>query len=196
MGDATDPAAEPCVRYGRLSDSLGFLLRLAQLQSFADFYRTFEGEDVRPGEISVLMVLYENPGIRQGLLARALCIKRAHMTKMVRQMEDDGLIARRVPEDDKRAMELQLTEAGACRVKALMPGFDSHESRDARDLSREEAAELKRLLRKMLGVALDAGRSWPDRCAVVRPESPREQGVPFNASRGGGRHRLNVGRAG
>lgn len=148
-------APDESVRYGRLSDSLGFLLRLAQLQSFADFYRTFEGEDVRPGEISVLMVLYENPGIRQGLLASALSIKRAHMTKMVRQMEGDGLITRSVPEDDKRAMELRLTETGAGRVKSLMPGFDRHELHDAQDLSREEATELKRLLRKMLGLSLD-----------------------------------------
>ncbi|WP_323771257.1 MarR family winged helix-turn-helix transcriptional regulator [Antarctobacter sp.] len=162
MIDAPEHAAETVVRYGRLSDSLGFLLRLAQLQSFADFFRTFEGEEVRPGEISVLMVLYENPGIRQGLLARALSIKRAHMTKMVRQMEADGLITRRVPEDDKRAMELRLTAAGETRVKSLMPIFADHESRDARDLERTEAAELKRLLRKMLGVALDQGRAKPD----------------------------------
>ncbi|WP_417210016.1 MarR family winged helix-turn-helix transcriptional regulator [Antarctobacter sp.] len=163
MSEVSENATETAVRYGRLSDSLGFLLRLAQLQSFADFFRTFEGEEVRPGEISVLMVLHENPGIRQGLLARALSIKRAHMTKMVRQMEADGLITRRVPEDDKRAMELRLTPEGEARVRALMPTFADHESRDARALDRAEAAELKRLLRKMLGVALDGGRTGTDR---------------------------------
>lgn len=163
MSDAPEPANDVAVRYGGLSDSLGFLLRLAQLQSFADFFRTFEGQEVRPGEISVLMVLYENPGIRQGLLARALSIKRAHMTKMVRQMEVDGLITRRVPADDKRAMELRLTAAGKARVKALMPAFADHESRDARCLDRAEAAELKRLLRKMLDLRLDDGSAPTDK---------------------------------
>ncbi|SNS02066.1 MarR family winged helix-turn-helix transcriptional regulator [Antarctobacter heliothermus] len=163
MGNAPDPVNDGAVRYGGLSDSLGFLLRLAQLQSFADFFRTFEGEEVRPGEISVLMVLYENPGIRQGLLARALSIKRAHMTKMVRQMEADGLITRRVPEDDKRAMELRLTALGQARVKALMPIFADHESRDSRCLDRAEAAELKRLLRKLLDLPLEDGNGAPDK---------------------------------
>ena len=45
----SEPAKDAVVRYGHLSDSLGFLLRLAQLQSFADFFRAFEGEEVRPG---------------------------------------------------------------------------------------------------------------------------------------------------
>lgn len=158
MSDLPDPTTEPPVRYGRLSESLGFLLRLAQLQSFAEFYHSFAALDVRPGEFSVLMVLYENPGIRQGQLARALSIKRAHMTKMVRQMEEAGLIVRRVPEDDRRAMELRLTEAGACRIKALMPAFEDHETRDAVALTDLEEAELKRLLRKLLAVAGDAGK--------------------------------------
>tara|TARA_R100000789_G_scaffold79524_4_gene74770 strand:- start:9952 stop:10494 length:543 start_codon:yes stop_codon:yes gene_type:complete len=158
----SEPAKDAVVRYGHLSDSLGFLLRLAQLQSFADFFRAFEGEEVRPGEISVLMVLYENPGIRQGLLARALSIKRAHMTKMVRQMETDGLITRRVPEDDKRAMELRLTALGQARITALMPTFVDHESRDAGCLDGAEAAELKRLLRKLLALPLECKGGTPD----------------------------------
>lgn len=155
MKDAPERPVEADITYGRLADSLGFLLRLAQLRSFSDFYKTFEGEDVRPGEISVLVMLRDNPGIRQGLLARALMIKRAHMTKMVRQMETDGLITRTVPEDDKRAMDLHLTTAGAGRVRALMSAFDDHESRDGQGLNHEEVAELKRLLRKALGLAAE-----------------------------------------
>ncbi|SMX41884.1 MarR family winged helix-turn-helix transcriptional regulator [Maliponia aquimaris] len=148
--DRPDSGAQPAVNYGPLYGSVGFLLRLAQLRSFADFFAAFEGAGVRPGELSVLMLLRDNPGIRQGHLARALMIKRAHMTKMVGQMERDGLVVRRVPEDDRRAMELRLTEAGAERVRGLMDTFEAHEARAATGLSPAEAAELRRLLRKML----------------------------------------------
>ncbi len=140
------------VHYGPLSEAMGFLLRLAQLKSFAGFFRSFEAENIRPGELTVLMVLHENPGIRQGMLAKSLSIKRAHMTKMVRQMEDEGLILRRVPEDDKRAMELRLTEAGEARVAVLGPILAEHEAGGAAGLSQTETAELKRLLRKMLNI--------------------------------------------
>ncbi len=145
------------VHFGPLSEALGFLLRLAQLKSFAGFFRSFEAEDIRPGELTVLMVLHENPGIRQGMLAKSLSIKRAHMTKMVRQMEDEGLILRRVPEDDKRAMELWLTEAGEARVAVLAPILAEHETGAAAGLSLTETAELKRLLRKMLNIRNGAG---------------------------------------
>lgn len=152
LDDLKPESEDTTVRYGPLAGALGFLLRLAQLRSFADFFRSFEGQDIRPGELTVLMVLHENPGIRQGMLARALSIKRAHMTKMVRQMEEDGLIHRRVPEDDKRAMELNLTEAGRARVAVLGPILSDHESRAASGLTDAETAELKRLLRKMLAI--------------------------------------------
>ncbi len=138
--------------YGTLGESLGFLLRLAQLRSFEEFFDGLGELDVRPGETTVLMMLDDNPGIRQGVLAQALMIKRAHMAKMVRAMEGDGLIRRTVPDDDKRAMELWLTQAGAGHVAALRGPFDAHERRSFDGLTPREATELKRLLRKYIGL--------------------------------------------
>lgn len=154
MTETMDRTAER-LEYGVLEHSTGFLLRLAQLKSFDDFFEGLGPLGVRPGEISVLMVLGRNPGVRQGVLAEALSIKRAHMAKMVRAMEDDGLIRRSVPEDDRRAMELWLTESGAARVEALRPAFEAHEARQIDSLTSREASELKRLLRKYLGMEED-----------------------------------------
>ena len=151
MSDALEKTGA-ALRYGGLSGSLGFLLRLAQLRSFADFFAAMGPLGVRPGEISVLMVLAENPGIRQGVLAEALSIKRAHMAKMVRALEESGVIRRTVPEDDRRAMEMWLTEAGRARIEKLRPRFEAHETRNVDGLTPQEAEELKRLLRKYLGM--------------------------------------------
>ena len=87
MRDAPDTARGEEVRLGAMADSLGFLLRLAQLASFREFFEDLDGMDVRPGEMTVLMLIGENPGVRQGVLAKRLMIKRAHMTKMIRAME-------------------------------------------------------------------------------------------------------------
>ena len=121
--------------------------------SFQDFFRNLVDLDVRPGEVSVLMVIAENPGIRQGILARRLMIKRANMAKMARAMEGSGLVRRTVPEDDRRSVELWLTDEGAARLAALRTPFLDHEARTARSLSKEEEAELKRLLRKYIGLS-------------------------------------------
>ncbi|WP_425071725.1 MarR family winged helix-turn-helix transcriptional regulator [Sagittula sp. S175] len=138
--------------YGQLGHSLGFLLRLAQLRSFANFYKDMGELNIRPGEMTMLFVLAENPGVRQGVLAKALRIKRAHMTKMVHGMESEGLVTRTVPADDKRSVELWLTEDGAARVEAVRPMFEQHEARPVGDLSGAEVAELKHLLRRFMGM--------------------------------------------
>lgn len=150
-----DPAGRDRLALGPLDGSLGFLLRLSQLRSFRDYFRSFGEDGIRPGELSVLMLLAENPGIRQGVLARALMIKRAHMAKMVRAMEEDGLLTRSVPDSDRRALELRLTERGAARVAALLPAFEAHEGAGVATLDAAEEAELKRLLRKYLGLGED-----------------------------------------
>lgn len=145
------PSAVAEVALGPLDDSLGFLLRIAQLQSFEEFYAALGDTVGRPGETSVLLVLGENPGIRQGVLASALRIKRAHMAKMVRALEEGGLIARHVPQDDRRAQALDLTEAGKDRVAMLRAQVARYEARPLARLSKTEEAQLKQLLRRYLG---------------------------------------------
>lgn len=140
------------LQLGKLSESLGFLLRLSQIKAFEDFFESLGDFDVRPGEISVLTVIGENPGVRQGLVARRLMIKRANMTKMVRAMEERGLVRRTIPEDDKRSVELWLTKKGSARLVDLRGPFMAHEAHPVQSLSREDEAELKRLLRKYIGL--------------------------------------------
>jgi DNA-binding MarR family transcriptional regulator len=159
MTDARDIAREAeDVRLGPLAESLGFLLRLSQLVSFRDFFASLEDFDMRPGEATVLMLIGENPGVRQGVLAKRLMIKRAHMTKMIRAMEDTGLVSRTVPEDDKRSVELWLTTRGEARVAAMRAPWADHEGRPARNLTRRDEAELKRLLRKYLDLGGEDAR--------------------------------------
>lgn len=158
MPDATldrSITTESGVDLGPLAHSLGFLLRLSQLASFRDFFAAMPDLDIRPGEASILMLLARNTGVRQGVLAKELMIKRAHMTKMMRAMEEAGLITRTVPADDRRAAEIWLTERGRARVAELEGPFLTHEATLATGLDRHEEEELKRLLRKYLGLGAE-----------------------------------------
>jgi DNA-binding MarR family transcriptional regulator len=149
----------PEVRLGPLADSLGFLLRLAQLRNFAAFYAALGTLELRPGAFTVLLLIGENPGIRQGVLARALMIKRAHMTKMIRAMETEGLLRRTVPPTDRRSVELWLTEAGTARLGAIRAPFAAFENRSAAGLTPAEDRQLKHLLQKTLGLPPAGGRT-------------------------------------
>jgi DNA-binding MarR family transcriptional regulator len=140
------------VDMGPLSDSLGFLLRLAQLRAFEDFFSDHGPGGLKPGEFSVLWVIARNPGIRQSVLGQRLMIKRAHMTKLIRGMEDQGLVSRRIPDADRRAVELTLTAAGERDVNTAAAAFFAYEKTTGGPLAKGEVAQLVRLLQKYVGL--------------------------------------------
>jgi DNA-binding MarR family transcriptional regulator len=144
--------AEDEVDLGSLEDSIGFLLRIAQMRIFQQFFVALGELGLRPGEISVLLVIQRNPAIRQGMLGQHLMIKPAHMTKLIRTFEAQGLVARHIPDDNRRAVELNLTPAGERFVKEKAPLFFRHERTRNDNLNAEERRDFKRLLRKLTGL--------------------------------------------
>ena len=135
------------VDLGELNQSIGFLLRVAQVSAFDRFFAAFGEIDLRPGEFSAMWVIRRNPGLRQGLLADTLRIKAAHMTKMVRRLEERGFIQRVIPDDDRRSVRLFLTSAGEKFVLAHREAFLGQDDYHHHGLSPEDTAELARLLR-------------------------------------------------
>lgn len=138
---------------GQLNQSLGFALRMSQLSVFEEFYAALGQFGMKPGEFSILYLLSRNPDARQGEIAERLRIKRAHMTKLVHSFDARGLILRRVPDDDRRAVLLRLTPEGEAFVADHAAAFFGyHAAADAGRLSAAERTQLLRLLRKFGGL--------------------------------------------
>ncbi|EAQ04259.1 hypothetical protein OB2597_08954 [Pseudooceanicola batsensis HTCC2597] len=133
---------------GPLADSLGFLFRVGQVEVFEMFFEQLGKLGLKPGEFSVLWVLHLNPRVRQGAVADTLRIKRAHMTKLVRTFEEEGLITRAIPDDDRRGIELSLTAAGNAFVQDHAEAFFATARSETDRLSPDEAQELIRLMQK------------------------------------------------
>lgn len=146
---AHDPQAGDRPELGELPDFFGLLLRLAQVRHYDRFFAAFEGTDVRPGEMTLLWLLDLNPGIRQGLAARTLLIKPAHMTKLVQRMIDAGLVARLVPPDDRRSVTLSLTDAGRAHLDRHRERFRRVSSAEATGMTPAEFDTLLALMRKL-----------------------------------------------
>ena len=127
-------------------------MRMAQVELFEAFYENLSQHGLKPGEFSVLWLISENPGIRQGALAGGLRIKRPHMTKLIQNFEERGLLARTVPESDRRAIELSLTAKGRRFVEDRQEAFFAHTETELDRLSPDEARQLTSLLRKYLGL--------------------------------------------
>ena len=140
------------IAYGSLTASAGFLLRLAQLRDYEAIFADREGDALAPGRLTVLRLIGLNPGIRQGELARHLFIKRAHMTKLVRQCQTQNWVRTEIPEDDKRGVILFLTREGETITQDHGDDFDRLARASMPNLSAAETDQLTSLLRKSLAL--------------------------------------------
>ena len=143
------PVTAEEVEFGPLAELAGFMLRLAQLQLFESFFRDFAQRGITPGQIGILIAIGRNPGVRQGVLADALSIKWSNMAKIIRLLEGQGLIERRVPASDRRAVELHLTETGRTAVEETVPQLTVSDQAATTALTARERDTLLRLLAKL-----------------------------------------------
>src|SRR5262245_19822474 len=95
-------------------DNLGFLLAKASQRwnQWLTAGLTAAGfPQVRASYGSVLLPLWEQDGVRMGLLAERARLSKQTMTTLVRLAERDGLVERRVDPADRRAARVWLTPA-------------------------------------------------------------------------------------
>lgn len=137
------------VDFGPLADLAGFMLRIAQVQLYEAYFAEFEADGITPGAIGILATVSKNPGVRQGVLADALRIKWSNMAKIIRSLGNRGLVERRVPASDRRALELRLTAAGRDVVDRMLPAIRRNDRAATAALTASERATLMRLLRKV-----------------------------------------------
>jgi DNA-binding MarR family transcriptional regulator len=139
------------ISLGELVDIAGFALRIAQLTVFERFFALEWPKDLRISEFTVLMAVSRNPGIRQGVLADLLKIKWPNMTKLVRGLEDRGLIERRIPDDNRRSVVLWPTKAGARAMKNQLEEMRRVDRKALDMLDDAEVLQLLRLCQKIAG---------------------------------------------
>lgn len=138
--------------YGGLENMSGFLISLAQAYVFEHFSEELTPKGMRPAQISALILIRENPGIRHGELAEMLKLKLAYTTKLIKSFEADGWVRREQSEEDRRAIQLYLTPEGAAFVDAMKPVLTESDAARPSGLTARETQQLMRLLRKYLGM--------------------------------------------
>lgn len=112
-------AIEASVDLGPLDESVGYLLRRAQITIFQHFFELFAEVDLRPVQYSILTVMERNAGLSQTQLADALGIKKTNLVALIDELEVRGLARRKSAETDRRARELYLTPKGTALIARL-----------------------------------------------------------------------------
>ncbi|MBO6603183.1 MULTISPECIES: MarR family winged helix-turn-helix transcriptional regulator [Paracoccaceae] len=82
-------------------------------------------------------------------IASFVGIDRTATSRALRQLEDEGLIARSIGRQDRRTTEVALTPEGRTRMRAAMPICSENMAHFNEKLSASERVELTRLLAKL-----------------------------------------------
>ena len=79
------------------------------------------GFDLTPVQYAALSAIRNNPGIDQVTLAGLIAYDRTTITGVVDRLVQKGLLVRHASSRDRRARELQITEAGKRTLRGITP---------------------------------------------------------------------------
>ena len=97
-------------------------------------------------EFTALSVLARRPGLSNARLARRSLVTPQAMHKVVRSLEESGLVTRSALPEGGRVLATTITPAGERLVDEILPRFSAAEDRTLRALDPAEREELVRLL--------------------------------------------------
>jgi DNA-binding MarR family transcriptional regulator len=104
----------------------GYALRRAANATAAELSARLAELGLRQSDVSVLILIAENPGVTASAIGRALDIQRANMVPLLNRLEDARLIER--APIDRKSLGLDLTEPGRellARARQVVEGFEA-----------------------------------------------------------------------
>ena len=137
------------VRFGPLTDYVGYALRRAQISSVAGFLEAMKEVDLRPTQFAVLTLIRENPGVRQTEVCAALGLQKANFVPLLNELQRRGLALRKAGVPDRRSSALHLTEHGQAVLQRALELHTQWEERVAARLGVDGREQLLELLRKL-----------------------------------------------
>jgi DNA-binding MarR family transcriptional regulator len=129
-------------------------------------------ENLSPLQYAVLAYLYVHPDIDQNSLAARLGVDRASTSQLVDQLEEKGLVERRVNDEDRRARLLCLSRDGLAVRERLHPVGRAAEKEILSTLTASERDTLIALLTRV--VTANEARA--------RPGAGRKKPKPRNST--------------
>lgn len=147
------PSGSWCVE-----ESVGYLLARARTKLAKAVDVDLAQHDITHAQGSMLLMLNSGNYSTAAELSRELYIDSASITRMVDRLEKRGLIQRMPRGDDRRVINLRLTEEGVELADKLPDLYVGVLNENFAEFSGDEVNTLRTLLRKLLyGAAPEAG---------------------------------------
>ncbi len=126
--------------------TVSYLIGRADRIVSARLEEVLEGTGLSVSEFTALSVLAGRPGLSNARLARRSLVTPQAMHKVIRSLEDAGLVLRVAAPDGGRTLETTITDAGARLVAEVLPRVAAAEDQALMALRADERRELVRLL--------------------------------------------------
>ncbi|RQZ18736.1 MarR family transcriptional regulator [Burkholderia sp. Bp9031] len=134
-----------------LTHSVGFMLSKARNLIVAEMDAALKDLDITSQQMGILLSMRSGMAATPFELSKLLGIDTGLMTRMLDKLEAKGLLERSRDADDRRVVNLTLTEKGE-EVAARIPEVAPHVlNARLRNFTKAEFAELSRLLHKFIG---------------------------------------------
>ena len=166
------PSGPSPIILGPLAEDLPFMIRNlhALLRPVGHIVRDPLG--IESGSIGILSMVWVNPGISQNDLAANLAMKKSAIAKLVKSLEQDGLLDRtRVP-GDRRMNALTLTAQGHQMVGQIRRLTQALNDDLARDIPAHDREVFFRVLEKLHA------------SLAAREQAPASDGMALSPSQG------------
>jgi len=147
----TVPDTAAALRPFPLRESLAFLLvRTAlRLRLLGNTLLQQAGLDITVDQWGILNLLWEADGQTPVELARRADKDKPNVTRLLKILEDKGLVTREPDPEDRRSQRIRLTEAGAALKEPLLDIGTNCLTQACQGLSGPELATLKELLNRL-----------------------------------------------
>ena len=115
-----------------------------------NFNEALKDRDLSPEQFNVLRILRGQKGkpANMGLIQERMIAKTSNTTRLVDKLLLKGLVTRGICEENRRKMEVLITERGLDLLKELDPLVDEYETRFASNLTEAELEQLNDLLER------------------------------------------------
>jgi DNA-binding MarR family transcriptional regulator len=142
-----------------VEESVGYLVNYLAKALARALAERLAAHGAHLGQWGVLMFLWARDGQSQGELSRQVAIEDATMVRTIDRMERDGLVRRERDAQDRRRVNIFLTERGLALQDSLIPCAVAVNETATQPFTESEREQLSGLLRRMIEALEGAPRT-------------------------------------
>lgn len=138
----------------QLEECVNYLLTTAQHSVFLKMTEKLSVFDLTPVQYAVLYCLWENEKKSPKEIAERLKLENSTISGILERMEKKGLIKRMISKEDRRFIQIMLTEKGEALEEDVLAAVDKVNEEVMSVFSKEECEILKTQLRVLAGLSV------------------------------------------